>query len=223
MKKINNSTFNKQLYKEAQKEYNQAEKLARRTHNDKLQTDLSNGNLTSKKWWKTVNNLSGKPTRSSIPVLKKNDQLYSTSQQKAEILASTFANKFRVDGAEDPSPELNKTTSTSMSNFVFKPKTIRQILKNLKIEKATGPDQIPNRVLKTCHAELASPLCRLFKMCFHYAVFPSQWKNASVVPLHKRNSKADPSMYRPIYLLSNISKVMVAVIAKSMQKFFSSP
>ena len=107
-----------------------------------------------------------------------------------------------------------------MSYFVFKPKAIRQILKNLKIEKATGPDQIPNRVLKTCHTELASPLCRLFKMCFDHAVFPSQWKNASVVPLHKRNSKADPSMYRPISLLSNISKVMEAVIAKSMQKFF---
>ena len=110
---------------------------------------------------------------------------------------------------------LTKRCSEKMSDFKFKPKDIRQVLKKLKIDKATGMDQIPNRVLKICFNELATPLSRLFKICFDCGSFPSQWKKASVVPLHKRGSKSDPSLYRPVSLLSNLSKVMEAVIARN--------
>ena len=152
--------------------------------------------------------------------MKKDGVLHSTTLQKAEVLASTFAKKCNLDQCDDPAPQLDKRCPASMSNYKFKPKAARQILKKLMIEKATAKDQVPNRVLKVCHAELVSPLCRLYKLCFDNAVFPNQWKNASVIPLHKRDSKADPKMYRPISLLSNISKVMEAMIAKSMSKFF---
>ncbi|KAI8502616.1 hypothetical protein Bbelb_193180 [Branchiostoma belcheri] len=86
-------------------------------------------------------------------------------------------------------------------------------------DKANGADAIPNRVLKECCAELASPLSRLFQLCFAHGMFPSQWKCASVIPIHKRDSKSDPSMYRPISLLSNISKVMEAVVQRQLQKY----
>ena len=97
-------------------------------------------------------------------------------------MANTFAEKCKLDQCDDPPPTVNKETSTTMSNFKFKPKEVRQILKNLKIEKATGKDQLPNRVLKACHAELASPLCRLFNLCFGNASFPNQWKMPQLFP-----------------------------------------
>ena len=219
-RKADNSPQNQELFRKVQKEYNHAEKVARSQHNATLKNELSSEGISSKKWWKTVNSLCGKSATSNIPVLKKDGVLHTTTQQKAEVLANTFAKKCNLDQCDDPAPELDTQCSASMSNFKFKPKAIRQILRNLKIEKATGKDQVPNRVLKMCHAELATPLCRLFKLCFDNAVFPNQWKNAYVIALHKRDSKADPTMYRPISLLSNISKVMEAVIAKSMRKFF---
>ena len=218
--KADNTSHNKARFREVQKEYNQAEKVARAQYTLKLKEELANEGLSSKKWWKKVNSLSGKSTRNHIPVLKKDGVYHSTSVEKAEILATTFANKCNVGQPAEPAPELTKRCSVSMSNFKFKPKDVRHIMTNLKIEKATGKDQIPTRVLKSCHAELATPFCRLFKICLDKAVFPSQWKDALVIPLHKRGSKADPAMYRPISLLSNISKVMEAVIAKSMSKFF---
>ena len=218
--KRSNAVQNQTAFHKARSEYNKAEKRAKSQYKGKLRKELTSDGITSKKWWKIVNSISGKPTKTNIPVLKKNGVLFSSAQAKADLLANTFAKKCRVNQADEPAPVLNKRQSATMSNFKFKPKAIRQVLKNLKIDKATGKDQIPNRVLKVCHAELASPLCRLFKLSLENATFPSQWKNAYVVPLHKRDSKSDPSMYRPISLLSNISKVMEAVIAKSMQKFF---
>ncbi len=56
-------------------------------------------------------------------------------------------------------------TSTLKDSNVFKPKDARKLLKKLKPDKATGPDQIPTRVFKECSSELASPLCQLFNLC----------------------------------------------------------
>jgi len=48
-------------------------------------------------------------------------------------------------------------------------------VRKLKPDKATGPDEIPKRVLKKYSAELARarPLSCLFKLCFAHGVFPS--------------------------------------------------
>ena len=112
---------------------------------------------------------------------------------------------------------LQCTLGVLLEKIVFKPKDIKRILRSLKPDKASGPDQVPSRVLKECAAELASPLCRLFELCFSKGTFPDQWKTASVIPVHKRDSKSDPTKYRPISLLSIISKVMETVVNKQLQ------
>ena len=106
-----------------------------------------------------------------------------------------------------------------MEKIVFKVKDVRKRLRNLQPDKATGLDEIPARLLKECSAELARPLSLLFELCFSKGVFPSQWKTASVIPIHKRGLKSNPSMYRPISLLCIISKVMEAVVQKQLQKY----
>ncbi|XP_019618294.1 PREDICTED: ATP-binding cassette sub-family A member 1-like [Branchiostoma belcheri] len=209
--KSNNTPENRDKFTKARKEYNRAEKQAKRRYNKKLKNKLTDGSLTSKKWWNTVNTLSGRKARANIPVLKAEGHTFTTAKEKAEILAQTFARKCQLENAEELAPEVPVTTLHTLKSITFKPKEIRQILRELQPDKANGPDAIPNRVLKECCAELASPLSRLFQLCFAHGMFPSQWKCASVIPIHKRDSKSDPSMYRPISLLSNISKVMEAV------------
>ena len=98
-----------------------------------------------------------------------------------------------------------------------KHKDITKILCHLKPDKASGPDQVLSRVLKECCAELASPLCRLFQQCLSKGTFPDQWKTAFVIPVHKRDSKADPTKYWPISLLMIISNVMETVVNKQLQ------
>ena len=206
-------------FTEARHSFNQAEKQARRNYNNKLKKDLADKTLSSKKWWRIVNSLSGRNARSDIPVIEHQQVAHITARDKAETFCQTFAEKCTLQGAEDVAPHVLPSTSKSFDKIVFKPKHVRKLLQHLKPDKATGPDLIPTKVLKECCAELASPLCQLFDLCFTNGIFPNQWKTASVTPIHKRGSKADPTKYRPISLLSNISKIMEAVVQKQLQQF----
>ena len=166
-----------------------------------------------------MNTLPGSSSHSDIPVIDHENNAHITAEDKAEIFCQTFASKCHLEEAEDSAPDIPSVTSTVKESVVFKPKVVRKLLKQLKPDKATGPDQIPTRVLKECCSELASPLCRLFSLCFAHGTFPNQWKLASVVPVHKRDSKSDPTKYRPISLLSNISKIMEAVVKDQLQGY----
>ena len=79
---------------------------------------------------------------------------------------------------------------------------------NLDISKATGPDGIPSRILKECSAIIAPSLCSLFNHSLHSGTVPLDWKSANVTPVHKKKKKELATNYRPISLLSIISKVL---------------
>ena len=218
MKKDDTQT-NKKIFTDARRDFNRAEKLAKRRHDTKLKEELTDGSLSSKEWWNKVNTLSGRKTKADIPVLKDDDQVYTTAKEKAEALGNIFARKCHLDEAEESAPEVQQATHHVMDKVAFKAKDVKRHLRKLNPDKATGPDEIPTRVLKECSAELARPLSCLFELCFAEGVFPNQWKIAHVIPVHKRDSKSDPSMYRPISLLSNISKIMESVVQKQLQNY----
>ena len=51
-------------------------------------------------------------------------------------------------------------------------------------------------------------------------IFPSVLKTERVVPIFKKNSKLDYSNYRPIFLLSNIQKILEKRMYKRLFTFF---
>ena len=55
---------------------------------------------------------------------------------------------------------------------------------------------------------IASPLAKLFSLSLSTRKFPKMWKIASVVPIPKSKNKNDPSNYRPMSLLSVVSKLL---------------
>ena len=82
------------------------------------------------------------------------------------------------------------------------------MLHELNVNKACGPDSLSSHVLKECATELASSLAHLFTRSFQSGCIPVQWKQGSVVPVHKKGDKSQVSNYRPISLLCILSKVM---------------
>lgn len=146
--KKNKTKENKDKFSKARKEYNRAEKVARRNYNNKLREELSDFSLTSKKWWNTVNTLAGKSTRADIPVLKDGRNVHTTSKDKAEKFCQTFAAKCQLPGAEEPAPEVQHSESCSLEKIAFRVKDVRKLLRNQQPDKATDPDEIPARVLK---------------------------------------------------------------------------
>ena len=64
-------------------------------------------------------------------------------------------------------------------------------------------------MLKNCATSLCVPISIIANKSIVSGVFPTKWKSANVVPVYKKKGdKQLPSSYRPISLLSSMSKVI---------------
>ncbi|XP_072929562.1 uncharacterized protein [Epargyreus clarus] len=83
-----------------------------------------------------------------------------------------------------------------------------------KRNTAPGPDGIPWQAWVLALTVLEGRLRRLFTACFQYGSFPSEWRRARLVLLHKRDKPRDsPSAYRPICLLDEAGKLFERIIS----------
>ena len=71
-----------------------------------------------------------------------------------------------------------------LHNNSLTPKMIKNIIMNLDLPKASGPDCIPMVVLKNCEPDLSHTL-ELFNKCLKESCFSDCWKVSSVVPVFK--------------------------------------
>ena len=87
------------------------------------------------------------------------------------------------------------------------PAGIKSLINWIKPNKAIGPNSIRTKILKEFKIELSKPLSDMINVCFNKGIFPDILKVANVIPIHNKGEKLDPNNYRPISLLSNISKL----------------
>lgn len=63
------------------------------------------------------------------------------------------------------------------------------------------------------------PLITVFSAYLMENTLPSVWKEALVVPVHRRSSRSDPQSYSPISLLSVGGKVFDRVVSDVCRRF----
>jgi hypothetical protein len=78
----------------------------------------------------------------------------------------------------------------------------------LNVDKAVGHDIINNRMLLPVKNEIAKPLSMLINRSLKEMFFPDQWKAVHVIDLFKKGDTYLPSGYRPVSLLSYVSKIL---------------
>ena len=82
------------------------------------------------------------------------------------------------------------------------------ILRSLDTIKAVSADGMPTIVSNVCAAKLSALLTMLFNKSLSLSRLPTQWKQATIVPVHKKGDKTDVENYQPISLLCVLSKCM---------------
>ena len=117
--------------------------------------------------------------------------------------------------ASPPAP-----TSFLRSVKVTHRKVLRLLL-SLDESKTTGSDKVPASFLKAIAHILCRPLAHIFSLSLKTGVFPDMWKIVDVVALHKKKSKSDPGNYRPISLLSIMSKVFEHIVNDRLKRFLA--
>jgi hypothetical protein len=95
------------------------------------------------------------------------------------------------------------------------PKSITKLETNLTglPNKAMGRYRIHDEMLKNLNQNDRITPLKLLKISFNTGYLPTNWKNAAVVPILKRNKPANlPESYRPISLTSCFGKMMERII-----------
>src|SRR6195952_3663236 len=79
-----------------------------------------------------------------------------------------------------------------------------------------GTDRVTVRLLKACWSEVRTAIHGLFNRCLALQHFPAPWKLAEVAMMVKtgKRDKSSPRSWRPIALLSCISKGLERIIAR---------
>lgn len=199
---------NKVLHKEACKNMKCTVKWAISKWESDVKRKLRGNEVGSKQWWSLIKEKQGTLTQERIPILKRADgSLATNSQEKAELLADLFSAKMTIGEPNRPPPALPRLCSDRLQHIDITEGRVYKLLKSINTKKAIGPDNTSPHVLKRCARELALPLKLLFSSCLHSKEWPTLWKQARVTPVHKKNDKSNPTNYRPISLLSVISKI----------------
>ncbi len=103
----------------------------------------------------------------------------------------------------------------------FLPNEVFCAFSGLNPQKACGPDGVPPIVLKNCASVLTPCLVKLFRLCLSTSTFPSCWKYAYLQSVPKQGDCSNPSNYRPIALLSCLSKGFESILNRKIQKHLS--
>jgi len=90
-------------------------------------------------------------------------------------------------------------------------------IKSLPNDKATGPSNISNEMLKHLGVHTNHALWQLARMCFTMADIPQEWRQATIYPIPKPMEwEFDLTKTRPITLLECARKAVVKIIAKRL-------
>ena len=154
-----------------------------------------------------------KTKKQSINNITHNDETITDPK----IIADCFNNFFTgiAKKIEKEVPRTTKKYSDYLNNpndssFFINPATSEEVESYIKIlqnSKSIGPSSLPTKLFKKFSKALSQPLCKLINLSFSTGVFPEILKTAQVIPVYKKESKSDFNNYRPISLLSNISKI----------------
>ena len=98
---------------------------------------------------------------------------------------------------------------------------VHRLVSSLRIDKATGLDDISARLLKEACPEIVPPLTHIINLSIRSGCFPEDWKISKVLPLYKADIKSDPNNYRPISILPVVSKVIEKVIFKQLHEYLT--
>ena len=99
-----------------------------------------------------------------------------------------------------------------LSDIVFNSKDTTKVISCLDSNKAHGYDMINIRMLKICGESIPKSLEYIFRAPLNDERFPSEWKKANVVPIHKKDDKQFLKNYRPVSLLPICSKIFERII-----------
>jgi len=186
-------------------------------------TEFSKARKNPKKTWELINQaINNTGSEQKIDKITSNGQEITN---KTEI-ANAF-NDFFVDIGKNISESVPPTQKIP-ENFLqdinppdmhlnpISPGTVVSLLKSLKSKSSVDIEGLTVKLLKEVAIEISKPLSHIFSRSFSLGIFPDKLKISRIVPVFKGGSADLCDNYRPIALLSQISKILEKSVANTL-------
>lgn len=166
-----------------------------------------------KDFWVYISNRKDKP---GIPAkVQYKDNVSNDPQLICNLFSSFFSSVY-----EPASPTLFKWEPPSdtapndltITDIQFKEEKVMAELKSLDPSKGPGPDGLSALFLRNTASVICRPLTVIYNKCLSEGVMPTVWKHANITPVHKGGSKRSVEQYRPISILSALSKLLERLV-----------
>lgn len=176
--------------------------------------------------WSMTRRLLNKPIQS--PPIQGKTHLACSAKDKTEVLADSLQEQFTPNPASRITPAVTAEVGhylhahqQSAHTEDMAPVTLPEMeahVAKLKDRKAPGHDGITNLVIKELPSAACERLVTIFNASLRLQHFPRPWKEARVITFPKPGkSLRDPTNWRPISLLSGLSKLLERAMLTRLQ------
>ena len=94
-----------------------------------------------------------------------------------------------------------------------------KLLSSLSNSRSTAIDELDNYSVKIAAPVIAAPLHHIVTLSIMQSKFPTKWKCAKVLPLHKKSDTLLKKNYRPVAILSPLSKVLEKIVYQQLYSY----
>ena len=146
------------------------------------------------------------------PLLTPDNKLIVDPKQQAQILNGYFGSVFTRSSSQLPTTTPRDPDAQTIKDIWVSEGCVEKAIDQLNENSASGPDEIPSRVIKELKQQLLKPLTILFTESLKSGKIPEEWRLAEVVPIFKKGRRSEPGNYRPVSLTVTVGKLLERIV-----------
>lgn len=185
-----------------------------------IMSEINTSDNKIKTIWNIITRETGQPRVQEDGItIKANGNLTNNKPEVENILNNHFLNVVEKIGSKCSSEEARRLMEEALPTQFdtieipsTSPSEIRKIINSLKNKSSHGIDGISSRIIKACSQEISGILSNICNSSLKQGIFPDRLKYAIVKPMHKKGDTSDVNNYRPISLLTALSKILEKVM-----------
>ena len=197
--------------------HNELKRIKNIFESEKYKQLVNDKVIHPKKWWATLKDIyKNADVEYGIPPIEVEGNIITDDRQKAEAFNKHFiaASSVNDEYVNLPYEPAIRDDDFNLNNINISSTDVEDQIKLLDVHKAFGPDGISPRIVKEGCKPLSQILARIFNFSLSVKEVPSMWKKANVLPLFKKDKKCEIGNYRPISILSCVSKTFERIVFK---------
>ena len=215
---------------EARRVRNDVTKCVRKAKQEYLKKNLENLEKNSPDAWAAVGEHLGWRKPMAPTMLVQDGDVRTTGQEMADTMIEQYRRKEMEVNQSLGQAEGNyleagrRMTKGNKAVFNFKKVTKEEVMKQIASvdnKESFGNDEISYGYLKKMNRWIAEEIASIINLSLEVKSYPSSWKIARVKPLYKGEGcdRYNPKSYRPVALLSGMSRIMEALLAKQLDEY----